>query len=513
MFAALPEPVKALAARAVSAVDAYRNRPRAVDASYSRSVRRTGCLAIVLFLLSFPLAVWLADSVGKLSVRLFGAFFGSFLSLAVWIAALVAWGFFVFILRRFAFGHKNLPPNAELAARLADYIRANKLCEYRKAGTGIDGRRDPYAPDTLVSSAVMSGEYVGGFVVVDFLKRGDAYTDKASKQAEGLSALFGVPLDSMEDAPDRCRYRFRAVADTRLDAVSMLTGSDFSGVRDSVPLTGSLSWRFAKLPHALIAGGTGGGKSTFVYYLLGEFLRLGDASGGAADVYICDPKNAELASLSRVFGSDRVGVTPGQIAGVVRRCRETMAERYRYMNDPERFRFGASAFDYGLNPVFLVFDEVAAFKAEADKKTYAEVWDNLTQLVLKARAANVFVILCMQQPRAEVVSTDIRDNLGLRVSLGDLSDEGYRMVYGSGASGYGFRAVTERGTGYIQLDGWSAPKPFAAPFADYSAIDYPARLLALYKAAQARNGAAPVSDTGEGSKDASVSITGAQERH
>lgn len=504
MFAALPEPVKALATRAVSAVDAYRNRPRAVDASYSRSVRRTGCFAVVLLLLSFPFAVWLADSVGKLSVRLFGAFFGSFLSLALWIAVLVAWGFFVFILRRFAFGYKNLPPNAELAARLADYIRANGL---------FKGGRDYKGADVVLSSAVMAGEYDGDFVVVDFFKNGDAYTDKASKQAEGLSALFGVPLDSMEDAPDRCRYRFRAVADTRLDAVSMLTGSDFSGVRDSVPLTGSLSWRFAKLPHALIAGGTGGGKSTFVYYLLGEFLRLGDASGGAADVYICDPKNAELASLSRVFGSDRVGVTPGQIAGVVRRCRETMDERYRYMNDPERFRFGASAFDYGLNPVFLVFDEVAAFKAEADKKTYAEVWDNLTQLVLKARAANVFVILCMQQPRAEVVSTDIRDNLGLRVSLGDLSDEGYRMVYGSGASGYGFRAVTERGTGYIQLDGWSAPKPFAAPFADYSAIDYPARLLALYKAAQARNGAAPVSDTGEGSKDASVSITGAQERH
>ena len=85
-----------------------------------------------------------------------------------------------------------------------------------------------------------------------------------------------------------------------------------------------------------------------------------------------------------------------------------MDRRYEYMQDPERFRFGANALTYGLNPVFLIFDEVAAFKAGADKKTFAEVWDNLTQLVL-ARAANVFVILAMQQPRADTISTDIRD--------------------------------------------------------------------------------------------------------
>lgn len=314
----------------------------------------------------------------------------------------------------------------------------------------------------------------------------------------------------MEDGPDRCRYRFRAVPDTRLNAVSMLLG-DYSGERDRIRLTGSLSWRFAKLPHALVAGGTGGGKSTFLYYLLGEFLRLGDASGGAGEVFVCDPKNAELASLSRVFGPDRVGTTPGQIAKVVRRCRELMDERYRYMNDPERFHFGASAFDYGLNPVFLVFDEVAAFRAEADKKTFGEVWDNVTQLVLKARAANVFVIRAVQQPRAEVISTDIRDNLGLRVSLGDLSDEGYRMVYGSGATGYRFHAVTERGTGYVQLDGWNAPKPFAAPFADYSGIDYPTRLAELYEAAQVRNGASSAPDAGDGGKGACGHVTGPQE--
>lgn len=329
----------------------------------------------------------------------------------------------------------------------------------------------------------------GGLLRIAALDDARWHSDVGKLADKGLPAHLGVPLDSVTVGVTETVYAFRLREDARIQALNLLAPSapPFSGVPDSVPLTGSLSWRFAKLPHMLIAGGTGGGKSTFIYYLLIEFMRLGDANGGAADVYICDPKNAELASLSHVFGSDRVGVSAGQIAGVVRRCREEMDRRYEYMQDPARFRFGASAFDYGLNPVFLIFDEVAAFKAAADKKTFDEVWENLTQLVLKARAANVFVILAMQQPRAETISTDIRDNLGARVSLGNLSSEGYRMVFG-GCEGFKPQSIAERGTGYIMLDGWDAPKPFKAPFADYLRVDYPKELKRLYAAAQRRNG-------------------------
>lgn len=508
---AVPEPLCGALDRLASCIRERRSRPVDVDGGYMRGrSRRRGCSLPVACALSLFAALALADMAQRLVYRaaillLPSQVLCTLVSLAAFVAVLAAWGLLVWwLLFGSGLRSKELPPNRALAALLADYIRSNRLCEFKSDG-GAN------APAVLASSAIMRGEYTpDGFITVDFYKLGDAYTEKASRQAEGLSALLSRPLDSLEDGPDRCRYRFRAVPDTRLNAVSMLLG-DFSGERDRIRLTGSLSWRFAKLPHALVAGGTGGGKSTFLYYLLGEFLRLGDASGGAGEVFVCDPKNAELASLSRVFGPDRVGTTPGQIAKVVRRCRELMDERYRYMNDPERFRFGASAFDYGLNPVFLVFDEVAAFRAEADKKTFGEVWDNVTQLVLKARAANVFVILAVQQPRAEVISTDIRDNLGLRVSLGDLSDEGYRMVYGSGATGYRFHAVTEKGTGYVQLDGWNAPKPFAAPFADYSCIDYPTRLAELYEAAQARNGASSVPDAGDGGKGACGHVTGPQE--
>lgn len=315
----------------------------------------------------------------------------------------------------------------------------------------------------------------------------------------GLDSFIGRRLEKKTRGVAAWDYVYQMEDDTRIQAVPRLLDTAPTGRLDCIPLTGQLSWYFTKLPHMLIAGGTGGGKSTFIYYLIAEFLRLGNANGFAGEVYICDPKNAELASLSHVFGSDRVGVSPAQIAKVVRLCREEMDRRYEYMQAPERFRFGANAFTYCLNPVFLIFDEVAAFKAAADKKTFAEVWDNLTQLVLKARAANVFVILAMQQPRAETISTDIRDNLGARVSLGSLSDEGYRMTFGGS---FDFLPIEEKGTGYIMLDGWDAPKPFKAPFADYSQVDYPKALKRLYIAAQSRNGVSPMNPEGEGTESA-----------
>lgn len=395
----------------------------------------------------------------------------SFLALAASAWCLVAFALFW---SRFALG---IPAATRL---LSAFIRDARLVNCEKDRKGRD------VPVSSVRLAYFL-EDGGRLLVVRAFDDVAWHGSVQSLDSLGIAAALGVPLERKEVRTCWVDYVFVLAEERRIDALARISedAPACTGVRDSVPLSESVSWRFSKLPHMLVAGGTGGGKSTFLFYLLAEFLRLGDAEGGAADVFICDPKNAELASLSCVFGSDRVGVSPAQIAGVVRRCREEMDRRYAWMQSPERFRFGASAFDYGLNPVFLVFDEVAAFKAEADRKTFEEVWGNLTQLVLKARAANVFVILAMQQPRAEVVSTDIRDNLGARVSLGKLSAEGYRMVFGNGFSDY--QPIEERGAGYIMLDGWDAPKPFKAPFADYSRVDYPRALKRLHAAAQSRN--------------------------
>lgn len=55
----------------------------------------------------------------------------------------------------------------------------------------------------------------------------------------------------------------------------------------------NLVWEYDALPHALIAGGTGGGKTYFLLTLIEALLHT------EAVLYILDPKNADLADLEK----------------------------------------------------------------------------------------------------------------------------------------------------------------------------------------------------------------------
>ena len=54
-------------------------------------------------------------------------------------------------------------------------------------------------------------------------------------------------------------------------------------------------WEYDKLPHMLIAGGTGGGKTYFILTIIEALLRCN------AVMYVLDPKNADLADLAVVM--------------------------------------------------------------------------------------------------------------------------------------------------------------------------------------------------------------------
>lgn len=195
-----------------------------------------------------------------------------------------------------------------------------------------------------------------------------------------------------------------------------------------------------------------------------------------ATVYICDPKRSDLSSIQHFWGKEYVASETNNIARLTREVKEQMMERFAiYKENPENFVYGASYVDYGLEPIFLVFDELGAFRAGADKKTFAETMSNLTEIVLKGREMGVFVILSTQQPNASNIPTELRDNLSVRIALGNMSNEAYRMVFGDLE---GLETVSGQGTGYIFLDGlgWSKPKYLETPFLDYKEFDFIAEL-------------------------------------
>ena len=115
----------------------------------------------------------------------------------------------------------------------------------------------------------------------------------------------------------------------------------------------NLVWEYDALPHALIAGGTGGGKTYFLLTLIEALLHTD------AILYILDPKNADLADLGTVMGN--VYHTKEEMIDCVNAFYEGMVQRSEEMKRHPNYKTGENYAYLGLPPCFLIFDEYVAF--------------------------------------------------------------------------------------------------------------------------------------------------------
>lgn len=225
-----------------------------------------------------------------------------------------------------------------------------------------------------------------------------------------------------------------------------------------IPIDRQITWDFFNKPHALVSGITGGGKSYFAMYLFYRLLQCGE-------VRIIDPKHADLWQAGNIVLGEKNSVfLPNQICRILRETCEEIDRRYDLMSSAARL--GMSYLDLKLQPVTLIFDEFAAFFASVsqNKKLKDEADKYLRKIILTGRQAGVYIVILMQKPAAEVISTDVRDQLGMRVTLGAMDDGGYRMVFGS-QDGFVYH-YRPSGSGYIFIpgEGYQTPQVFDAPY-------------------------------------------------
>ena len=75
----------------------------------------------------------------------------------------------------------------------------------------------------------------------------------------------------------------------------------------------------------------------------------------------------------------------------------------------------------------------------------------------------MFVIFATQRPDTDVLDGKVRDQLGLRIALGSLSNDGYRMIFGD--TNTAFKEIGLKGTGYYQIKEMvDRPKVFLSPY-------------------------------------------------
>lgn len=292
----------------------------------------------------------------------------------------------------------------------------------------------------------------GNNIYIAFNLDGSSKSKQYRELETKLSDCFNMSCASVKEINAFCRYEL--VLDEYYDPLLCDGMTDFRTLcdREKVVLNHHLVWNWRKTPHALITGGTGSGKTYFLLYLLKCLKSVG------ADIKIIDPKRADLLKLGDKWDVKSV-CEPAQIAQVLRETEQEMNRRYDLMND-----IGVDFYVLGFKPMFVVFDEAMAFFGSVEKKEKDECKKYLLSIVAKGRQAGVNIILSAQRGDTEFLGGGaIRDQLGMRVAFGNLSDDGISMVFGNAYRDCKAR-FSGKGEGLIYIDGESSkPTDFKAP--------------------------------------------------
>ena len=192
-----------------------------------------------------------------------------------------------------------------------------------------------------------------------------------------------------------------------------ITIDEVQAEHGSLRLMKNVWWEYDKLPHMLIAGGTGGGKTYFILTIIEALLKCN------AVMYVLDPKNADLADLSAVM--PEVYYKKEDVNACIDRFYDGMMVRSEAMKLMENYKTGENYAYLGLAPHFLIFDEYVAFMEMLTTKENAAVLNKLKQIVMLGRQAGYFLILACQRPDAKYLGDGIRDQFNFRVALGRMS--------------------------------------------------------------------------------------------
>ncbi|MDT2471683.1 FtsK/SpoIIIE domain-containing protein [Enterococcus avium] len=212
-------------------------------------------------------------------------------------------------------------------------------------------------------------------------------------------------------------------------------------------------WEYDKLPHMLIAGGTGSGKSYFILTLIEALLHTD------SKLYILDPKNADLADLGSVM--ENVYYKKEDMLSCVDTFYDEMMARSEAMKQMKNYKTGENYAYLGLPANFLIFDEYVAFMEMLGNKENTAVLNKLKQIVMLGRQSGFFLILACQRPDAKYLGDGIRDQFNFRVALGRMSEMGYGMMFGSDVQ-KDFFLKQIKGRGYVDA-GTSVISEFYTP--------------------------------------------------
>lgn len=218
----------------------------------------------------------------------------------------------------------------------------------------------------------------------------------------------GIEVPNIKSATVRISSLLQSNEWARLDSpLGFVIGKDISGT----PVVGNL----AKMPHLLVAGQTGSGKSVMINTILTSLLYRNSPSD--LKLILVDPKQVELKPYDDIPHLLTPVITePEKCISALKWTVAEMERRYKALSEV-RVRniveYNNKKNEEGMPYIVVVIDELADLMMMAAR----DVESLIVRIAQKARAVGIHLILATQRPSVDVITGLIKANVPARIAF------------------------------------------------------------------------------------------------
>lgn len=323
--------------------------------------------------------------------------------------------------------HKLFPKYRPFEPTLRNFIYQNNLYE-EKNGQLLSEIRMAYIEDIDVLRVIVE-------------KNGDRYQNNANQLGESLESKLSMQLYETNETIDYVEYIFLKEAINIEQSVftsSSIEKETFNNVPiDTIMLTSQQKFSLKANTNIGLYGRTGAGKTVALQWILYNAIAKGSGTDSSSLLSIVDGKGADLYSLGEILadeieGNISIGQTPSSLAKLSREFVEAMNLRFELIK--ESSTLNADAYDLGLTPNFLFIDELASIRdscgsSKQGKELWNEIIQNIGLIARKGRQAGCHLVLSTQDPNAENIPVEIRNQISSVLYLGNPSNDRVKMAF------------------------------------------------------------------------------------
>jgi len=248
-------------------------------------------------------------------------------------------------------------------------------------------------------------------------------------QGAGGILAVEIPFERMETVPLRLVMSSPEFRKAPLE-LPIALGVDLAGQ----PVVADLT----RMPHLLVAGTTGSGKSVCLNTIIVSLLYQCDL--GRLRLTLIDPKVVELKQYNGLpHLSGPVITEPNAAIDALARAVAEMERRYQLMADltvRNIVRYNQAAARQGLARLpywVMVLDEFADLMEE-NKGTREALESHVKRLAAKARAAGIHLILATQRPSVDVITGVLKANIPSRIAFAVAGQSDSMTILGMGGA-------------------------------------------------------------------------------